>query len=125
MIGEHTEREDTTLTNIIALREDLVGLHKARSSDGARRHKLTVLILSLVSCLLAASVLMVSQMMLGVNAIQEDQQVVHEDIAKVLVVTTKIAQSRADADTQEAVDNRMDESVHPFAPVPPTPEPTP
>jgi cytoskeletal protein RodZ len=91
---EPVEVEETTLTNIRALREDLVSLHASRSNDGAKRHRLVILVLGLVSGLLIASVLMVSQMMVGVSSIQEDQQVVHDDIARVLIVTTHLAESR-------------------------------
>jgi len=90
MTDEQLAEEDT-LTNIRALREDLVVLHSAGSKDGAKRHKLVVVALGLMSCLLIVSVLMVSQMFLGVDAIQEDQRATHDNIERVLVVTTALA----------------------------------
>lgn len=112
--------EEDTLTNIRALRDDLVVLHSAGSKDGAKRHRLVVVALGAISCLLVVSVLMVSQMFLGVDAIQEDQRATHDNIERVLVVTTALARDgeAARAAAQHPVG-------HPTAVMPPGPPSTP
>jgi type II secretory pathway component PulM len=117
MTDEQLPEEDT-LTNIRALREDIVVLHSAGSKDGAKRHRLVVLALGAISCLLIVSVLMVSQMFLGVDAIQEDQRATHDNIERVLVVTTALARDGEAARAAAATKNVVE---HPTVVMPPEP----
>lgn len=117
MTDEQLPEEDT-LTNIRALREDIVVLHSAGSKDGAKRHRLVVVALGAISCLLIVSVLMVSQMFLGVDAIQEDQRATHDNIERVLVVTTALARDGEAARAAAATKNVVE---HPTVVMPPEP----
>jgi hypothetical protein len=116
MTDEQLPEEDT-LTNIRALREDIVVLHSAGSKDGAKRHRSVVLVLGIMSCLLVVSVLLVSQMFLGVDAIQEDQRATHDNIERVLVVTTALARDGEAARAAAAATKNVVE--HPTVVMPP------